>query len=39
MDYGQELTSYLTRMDGQFFCLTIKELCELSFQLAERNHI
>lgn len=34
-----ELVSYLTRMEGQLFGLTVKELCELAFQLAERNGI
>lgn len=32
--FTAELTDY---MGGQFFGLTIKELCELAFQLAERN--
>lgn len=34
-----ELSSYLTSMEGQLFDLTIKELCQLAFQLDERNNI
>lgn len=34
-----ELKDYLTQMEGQFFGLTIKELSELAFQLAERNNM
>ncbi|XP_049779237.1 uncharacterized protein LOC126176141 [Schistocerca cancellata] len=34
-----ELKDYLTQMEGQYFGLTLKELCELASQLAERNNI
>lgn len=33
------ISSMFTCMEGQLFGLTIKELCKLIFQIAERNHI
>lgn len=34
-----ELVKYLTIMESQMFGLTIKEMCQIAYQLAERNNI